>query len=123
MVKIKLPEQSDVEFSATIEPDDTPVRGNFMATEDPEQDRAAEDEVIRRLDSGDVSAWCGLVVRAEWRGFKGVASLWGCSYASEDELLASDYMSALRDEAFDALCREVSDSVAKLADRLTCEEA
>ena len=123
MVKVKLPEISEVTFASAIEPDDTDPRGNVMASGDDAVDREAEDDVIRQVNAGNVAAWCGLVVRAEWRGFQGVASIWGCSYASEEECLASDYASDLRSDAFDALCCAVSRSIANVADRLSCEEA
>jgi hypothetical protein len=122
MVKIKLPEQTDVEFSTRILPDDTDPRGNIMASGDDAADREAEDDVIRQLNDGNVAAWCGIVVHAEWRGFQAVASIWGCSYASEEDALAEAEAFALREEAFDSLCRKISESIAKLADRLTLEE-
>jgi len=124
MVKIKLPEQTDVEFSTRIVPDDMEPRGNVMASGDEAADRLAEDEVFRQLHSGNVAAWCGIVVHAEWRGFKGVASIWNCSGETEEALLSScsDYVEALQSEAFDDLCRAVSSSIANVADRLTCEE-
>lgn len=69
---------SDVTFTITLEQDDIPVRGNAMCSDDPHFDKQVEDEILDRLSSGDVSAWCYIQVKARWNGYTGVASIGGC---------------------------------------------
>lgn len=67
----------EVVFEVRVEPEDTPVRGNYMATDDDEADRAAEDAVIAAIDAGEERAWCCVTVVAHWRDWRGQSSL-GC---------------------------------------------
>ncbi len=74
-----------IEVSA--EQDDIPVRGNAMATDEPDLDRECEDEILARLDRGDVWAWAHVTVKAtcEDCGAEGEDRLWGCSYEGEKD--------------------------------------
>lgn len=54
------------------------------------------------LRKGNLAAWCGAVVEAELCGFRGHASVWANSYASEADLWAS-VRSDLEDEARESL--------------------
>ncbi len=73
---------SEVTFTIEIEADDSPVRGHF-ATDEADLDRQQEDEIIERLDNGEVEAWCGVIVTATWefdgQEYTGTDSLWACS--------------------------------------------
>lgn len=74
----------EVDFEIEVHQDDTPVRGNALASGDEDEDRACEDEILRRLDQGDVWAWACVRVIATCEGFRGESSwLGGCSYRSE----------------------------------------
>jgi hypothetical protein len=99
--------ESEVQFKLIVEQDDTPVRGNAMATDEPELDREAEDEILRRLDSGDVWAWAHVRVIASWRGFEGSDSLGGCSYADEEDFKKGGYYDDMKAEALHALNFEI----------------
>ena len=100
-----MPKTHTYEYALEVEQDDTPIRGHFT-TDEPARDRELEDELIARLDSGDVWAWCsvrviatrddGRIGRSDWLG--------GCSYASEADYRAcSGY--------FDDQCHEaISDA-------------
>ncbi len=75
---------ADVIFTLAIEPEQIPVRGNYMCTDDAESDRADEDNVIARLEAGDERAWCCLIVTCEDEdGNKATDSL-GCVVLGED---------------------------------------
>jgi hypothetical protein len=74
--------KNEVEFTAEIEQEYTSVRGNVMATDDDVADKAAEDEIIDRLKRDDYSAWCSIMVKAEWNGHKGIQCL-GCVSLAE----------------------------------------
>jgi hypothetical protein len=61
-VTIRKLTEADVEFTVRVEQDDTPVRGNAMASGDDAADRECEDEILSRLEAGNVEAWCVLTV-------------------------------------------------------------
>ena len=73
--------KDEVEFTVSLEIEDIPVRGNYMATDDPIAYKEAEDEIIDRINRDDISAGCCLTVKVEWEGFKGFAYLGGCSFS------------------------------------------
>lgn len=79
-----------IEYDLKIEDEDIPVRGNAMASGDDAADKAAEDEILERLERGDVIAWCCIVVKARIVGarhaYEGVATLGCCSYLDEHAL-------------------------------------
>lgn len=96
--------KAGVRFTVSLEPEDIEVRGNAMASGDDAADREVENEILARLDRGDLCAWCCGKVEAsiEFNGqtFKGVAYLGCCSYATDAECeksLIEDY--CLDDEA------------------------
>lgn len=98
----------EVEFEESTEPEDLPVQGNYMCTDDPEADRAAEQELLERLARGDESAWCCLVVTAKWREFIGYAMLGGYSFpegqtGAENREYAAEEYKQLRVEALEAM--------------------
>lgn len=76
--------ESDVTFTVHIEQEHEPVRGNAMASGDPDLDRQVEDEILSCLDRGDVEAWCSITVEARWRGYVGRDHLGCCSHLPGD---------------------------------------
>lgn len=80
--------KASVEYEIFVRQDDTPVRGNAMASGDEDYDREIEDEIINRLDNGDVWAWATIEVRATVPGIPGVSGsdyLGNCTYANQAE--------------------------------------
>ena len=72
--------------------DDLPVRGNCIATEDKEFDKTVEDEILERLDYGDVWAWADVEVQATLPdGRTGSAYLGGCCYEDEKDFKQGGY--------------------------------
>ncbi len=73
-------------------PEDIPVRGNVMVSGDDALDQEVEDEIIARLDRGDIEAWCMARVTAEFALDDddpicyALDHLGGLSYPSEAEL-------------------------------------
>jgi len=76
----------DVTFVVYYEAGDIPVRGNVLASGDDAIDKAAEDEILARLDNGDATAWCVLWVTADWEGYLGRTSLGCCSFGPNDNM-------------------------------------
>lgn len=108
-----MPDEYGVIYTFDIEPEDSLVRGNFASGDDA-ADKALEDSILKRLDRGDMEAWCLAKVTAtfEFMGetFKGTAVLGGCSYDSFNEmrhyLLDSDEY-GLKGDAFDDMRRSM----------------
>jgi hypothetical protein len=102
-----------LKYSLEVSQDETPVRGNAMASGDADDDREVEDAILNRLDGGDVWAWAFVTVAARLPAgpkqpdWVGKASLGGCSYKDEEEFRRDDYCSQLEHEAFEDLLRNV----------------
>lgn len=83
--------------------DDTPVRGNAIASGDDEEDRKYEDLILARLATGDVWAWAQVEVQATLPdGRTGSAYLGGCCY--KDEADFKECGGYYEDMIADALC-------------------
>ena len=101
------PPEGEVEYSVHLQESDVPIDGNASAVNE-EYDKEVATEIRRRLQSGDVRAWCDVTVTATWNGEVGRASLCACNLSpdagSEDELV-DDY--ELKAEAMDRLRSEI----------------
>lgn len=104
-----LAEHATIEVIA--EQDDIPIRGNAMASGDDDVDRKVEDEILARLDGGDVWAWAAVEVRATLGRYTGSDYLGACSYADEADFRAnSGYFDGMRGEALKALTASIEDA-------------
>jgi hypothetical protein len=78
-------ESPGIEITFMAEEEDVEVRGNFDSG-DAAADKALEDEIIARLDSGDIFAWFCARVRVTYRGILTADTYLGaCSYANEED--------------------------------------
>lgn len=89
-----------ITFTVEALPEDIPVRGNAMASGDPMADREVEDAILKRLEAGDVWAWCWIKVTGHDGERSAVRTLGACSYANEAAFRADQY--------FNDLCEEIS---------------
>jgi hypothetical protein len=105
---------NDVTFTFELEPEDTPVRGNAMSSGDAEADRECEDEILARLDRGNLCAWCLVKVTATWKDWEGVTYLGCCSYDTEADIRA-EWFEILKKDAL----RDLNGSLARQADKLS----
>lgn len=72
MIRIRELKQEEVEFGLQVELEcDIPVEGNAMCSDDEEADKKYEQELLDRLERGDTTAWCMLIVTAKWKGYEG----------------------------------------------------
>lgn len=94
----------DYKIEAT--PEDIPVRGNTMASGDDEYDKRVEDEILARLESGDVWAWCSVRVTCADGETEGEAWLGGCSYKDEEDFKAGGYFDDMKAEALEDMERK-----------------
>ncbi len=77
------------ETTISIEPEHIPVRGNAMASDDDDADRECEDEILARLDAGDLWAWCSVRVRVQCGDLYEDEYLGCCSYRDEADFRAN----------------------------------
>jgi hypothetical protein len=108
----------EVEFEVTIEPEDIPVRGNASGWGEPEDTEYAN-EIIKRLDRGDLEAWCVVIVKATWSGYVGYDSLGACSFVHSGALLqneidATAHDHEMKDRALDDLNEVIAHDVARV---------
>lgn len=115
---VKLYEQGEIELELLVEQDDTEVRGNAQASGDDVADRAAEDEIIERLNRGDVWAWAYVTVRVSYKGCTGQDSLGGCSYKNEAEFRESEYFQSMIEMALDDLAQKLLDDFSWVTDEM-----
>ena len=101
-----------IKFRIEAEPEDEPVRGNFASGDDA-KDKALEDEIIAKIDSGDTWAWASVCVLAEFEGFKGRAYLGCCSYEDEADFVKEGmYYEQMKADAVEDLKREIKRQIA-----------
>lgn len=123
---------AEVTFEVTIEADDASekqIRGSF-ATDEPDLDKQQADEILERLNRGDVEAYCGVIVTATWAHdgveYTGQDSIWGNTLSDEwtAETVAQEH--GMRDNALDDLNRKLEAAVtrgSKLARTLRARKA
>lgn len=107
----------EVTYTITCEPEDTPVRGNALASGDPVADKATEDAILADLASGNPWAWCYIKVTASitvsGETFSGSDGLGCCSYKNEAEFKACAYWPDMQAQALDDLKRNLSELAAR----------
>jgi hypothetical protein len=69
----------EVKFTVEIEPLEVPENGKFFESDNPEQDKLDDQEIQKRLDAGDYTAWCSIVVGVTWNDFQAYDTLDGVS--------------------------------------------
>lgn len=105
-----------ITYTLSIEQEDIEVRGNAMASGDDTVDTAAENEIIERLDNGDVWAWFGATCTAsitiDGETFEGKDHLGACCYTGLEEFIAEGgYWPDMRSEAKGALRLELQSAI------------
>jgi hypothetical protein len=111
MKRIRELRPSEITYSLDCEPEDSPISGNLIVSDDPEQDRKDEAAVQSDLDKGNQWAWCYVVVKAHCGQFTGRAGLGGCSYSSEQAFHdEDDYFTMLKTDAVRDLMRVMDEA-------------
>lgn len=98
-----------IEVIANI--DELPIRGNAIDSGDEIQDKEVENEIIDRLESGDVWAWASVEVRATCSecGAHGSDYLGACSYVDGEREFRNDaYFEDMCTTAHNAARKECS---------------
>jgi hypothetical protein len=105
-----------ITYELFVDYDELQVRGNAMASDDDDEDKAVEDEIIERLESGDVWAWAAVTCRASYKGLIGQDHLGACSYKDTEDFIApGGYWDDMKSEAKTDLLRNAKASSEALA--------
>jgi len=104
-----------VTYKLAILEEDLQVRGNVVASEDEDYDKKCEDEILARLDRGDIFAWFTAKVTATYAVdsfiFEGEDFLGGCSYKDEEDFKQGGYYESMKQEALRCLIEELERAV------------
>lgn len=111
--------RDDVTITLKAEQDDLDVRGNAMASGDDAFDLEVENEILNRLETGDVWAWAHVAVTATWNGFSASNAISGCSYANEADFTRPGwYYDDMVSEAIDRLNADIAATYSTVAELL-----
>lgn len=106
-IKVKLPTMEEVNFEIIVTNEDLEIRGNAIASGDDDVDKKVEDELIERVNNGEVWAWASVEVCASWRGFKASDYLGACSYQDEKGFKEDGYYDDMKATAFEELTKQI----------------
>ena len=107
-------DESKVRFEVSAKQDWLEVRGNAVISGDDDYDKSVEDEIIARLNDGDVWAWAEVIVTARYdgiNGIEGVDYLGCCTYADEADFVTSG---GYYDDMCRAACAELRDELERI---------
>jgi hypothetical protein len=104
---LELERKFDIEIEA--EQDDTPIRGNAIASGDDDYDREVENEINARLDRGDVWAWAHVTVRVSYAGITEESNLGGCCYEGEQDFKKGGYYYDMITESVGRIMAQIED--------------
>ena len=109
--------KEDVEIELIAHWEDIPVRGNVMASGDDQFDKKCEDEVLERLENGDVWAWANVEVKCSYKGITSDSEyLGGCTYKDEDDFRKGGYFDDMVETCLDNLNEKLRELVNELTD-------
>ena len=91
----------EVEIIATV--DDIPIKGNAIASGNDDYDTQVENELIERLESGDVWAWACVEVKVSKWGHSESEFLGGCSYRGEFDFKTGGYYTEMLETCVEKL--------------------
>ena len=98
------------EIEIIVHEEHIPVRGNAMASDDPDFDKQVEDKIIADFNNGNEWAWCTVEVRASFRGLTASDFLGCCSYASEEQFREpGGYFDDMVSQATEELAKQVKE--------------
>lgn len=96
-----------------IHPEDSPIRGNLVASGDDALDKQLEDAVIEELEHNPW-AWCVVEVKASWLGLQASTFLGCCSYRSESDFKVDGYYNDMVEEVIKELAKNANEIKAEL---------
>lgn len=107
--------KEDIKIHLNIHYSDIPIRGNAIASGNSEFDKQVENELIDKLTSGDLLAWCNVEIIGEYKGLVSDPEYLGaCSYASEKDFKEGGYYDYMVNTVLDDLNNKIADIVCDL---------
>jgi hypothetical protein len=98
--------KKDVEIEIFVEVDHCPIRGNASASGNDEYDKKVEDEIIARLNDGDVWAWASVEVCVYYDEISRSDYLGCCTYKNEKDFIEN---SGYYDDMVESALEELND--------------
>lgn len=95
-----------VDFQIECVPEDSPVRGNAMASGDNAFDQECEDKILADLEWNEW-AWCTVKVTATFGPWEGTDYLGCCSYQDEEGFKQGGYWKDMQHQAFTDLLAQM----------------
>jgi hypothetical protein len=99
--------RSRMEVEVTCDVDDTPIRGNALASGDEIEDANQEQWVRDQLANGNEWTWGFVTVTGTWRGRTASDSLGACSYHTKSDFLACGYY----EDMCDNVARQIANQI------------
>ena len=96
-----------IQYSIETTISEIPIKGNAMASGDPETDIEAETWIQDQLRKGNDLAWCDVIVKAKIGPFEGCDSLGCVSVKDANELEEMIKEHGMRENAFDHLVQQI----------------
>ncbi len=110
--------REEVKVLVTAELDPIPVEGNASASGDYAFDQEVEQNILERLQQGDVWAWGAVTVTVSWGPFSASDHLGCCSYADEEDFRQPcGYFDDMVDEALSELNQTALGAYQQLKER------
>lgn len=106
--------ENDVKIELIAEYDHIPVRGNAIDSGDSEYNKHVEDQIIDRLESGDVWAWASVEVRATYKGLTASTYLGACCYADEQDFINDGYYQDMVNEVVEDINNQITDLLSEV---------
>ena len=118
-MNIKPLQRDEVTIHVTAIQELVPIVGNVSVSGDESFDREVEDNILCRVQQGDVWAWATVTVTVDWEGQQASDHLGCCSYADEaDFQQPGGYFDDMVDTALDTLNERLDRLYGRLAARL-----
>lgn len=100
-----------IQFTWEIQPDDTPIEDNVLASGNDAADRGAEQEIRRRVMCGKTHAWCAIFVRGRSGEYIAHDCLGGVSVLQEREIITNpDYLRLVVLRVAEQICERAFDA-------------
>ncbi len=81
----KLLTREDVTISIKAVPETVEIVGNAIASGNDQEDHKVEKQIMDDVISGNVWAWCVVLITVSWKMFESYDALGCCSYVDEEE--------------------------------------
>lgn len=107
--------KNDVVIRIEAIPDDMPVRGNACDTGDEAFDHQVVNEILHRLEQGEIWAWATVAVTVSWNSQEATEYLGCCCYDDEEAFQRCGYYPDMVDAALTQLNQDLQSLYQRLS--------